>query len=87
MFPYPVFLEGDTTFYKFESFLDNDIRLDMMALKPPNRADTADEFQTLVGNVLHSSDVISTAQALIARVSENSARADREDSDSLDDFQ
>jgi hypothetical protein len=78
MFPYPVFLDFNTTLFSFEIFLEMDDHTDMMGGKPSARSDTVDEFRGNVAKGLSSPSVVSTAQGLIARVSEKSALIEAE---------
>jgi hypothetical protein len=73
MFPYPVVLDRISSLYSFGSFLETDNQKDLAGRKPNIRADTVEEFRSKIAEILTSPNIVSTAQALIARVSEDSA--------------
>ncbi len=78
MFPYPVFLDEYASDFKFQDFLETDHQTDRRFEKPSSRADTDDEFRVKVANILQSPNVVSTAVALIAKVSENNTFSENE---------
>lgn len=67
--PYPALISAEI-FRGYVAFYDNFLTDGTVLAKTPNRADTEEEFRNIIAQVFTSTNVVTTAQGLIARATD-----------------